>query len=400
MEASDASHVCRTLSSRARRQSSAKCTVPNGLLGGRPGQAVSLAQLHSPEGILVAGGSPQVLLPMAGEEWQARPAGLLWAGAVTRSEHLLAMPRDRLHPAHIAFGLDSGLMDLPLRVKGMALLPSGLALSERGVEWVASLPLQWLGEAQDAEGMIRRLYPQLATASDGRQGAGGDWSCPVRKLVFWGSTTEGFGPITPNPVVAAALYPNLTGVHPLIYPDGPYARRADYATPNGVCYFRQKDPGAWPLLDAANAESQCSLLGSLRLLSQQAGAPVTIQEAFGGRCNDIIDTPDVGGRLRSGERLAAVDDLSEECGLLHRIAPAMVRVQGDAARVRASRAGLTTASEGGDCHMGRAARAAVGALQGKQCYTSGKTAASLRLVCPQLSLHHSFAFHVTFRLFL
>ncbi len=125
-------------------------------------------------------------------------------------------------------------------------------------------------------------------------------------------------------------------MHPLIEAEGPYAHRADYYTPNGFCYYRGTER---PELEVGtNIESQCGLLGTLQRLSTGQPTPITIQEPFEGRCNDIIDVPDVGGQLRSGETLPPARDLSADCGLLHRLSPALVSVEGDSAEVSVWRA--------------------------------------------------------------
>jgi hypothetical protein len=386
MDASDPSHVCK----RVMQTLGGSCTVPHGLLGGHQGNGpVTRTELHAEAGVPL----PSSAAASKPHGWLSDMSrdGNLWAGALPMDDaFLLAMPRDRLHPAHVAFGLDTSLTTLPLKVQGLGLLfgsPSSVGGRQPSAAWVQTLPLRVRAELQTAR--ILELYPQLqqrtGAAAAAATAAAVDWSCPIRKLVFWGSKTEGFGPITPNPVVAALLYPNLTGVHPLIEPEGPYARRADYVTPNGVCYYR-KDASTRPVLDvASNVESQCSLLGMLKRLASAAGGtevPLTIQEPFQGRCNDIIDAPDAGGRLRSGETLPPALDLRAECGLLHRLRPALIRVKGDAVPVRASStAGLTTASEGGDCHMGRATVVAQDALQGKQCATVEKTRVQVQTSC-------------------
>lgn len=392
MDATDASHVCRGIT-RTRTSATHVCSLPRGLLGGYQGTPVTTEQLHSDQGVqpnTQQGSAAQVLLDTTSTTATSTSTNL-WAGETQNAKlgaFALAMPRDRLHPAHVSFGLDTALSSMPLQVQSMHLLPSmsEAVMSTRPVtSWVPNLHLRWLAELE--EHSVLELYPQLLPESR-QDEAGSSWSCPIRKLVFWGSTTEGFGPITPNPVVAAQLYPNLTGIHPFIEPQGPYPRRADYYTPNGFCYYQtNSSSSSMPVIEVgSNIESQCSLLGTMRLLLSNAEVPITIQEPFQSRCNDIIDTPDAGGRLRSGETLEPAADLNAHCGLLHRLTPAIMSVQGDAVPVRPSAAGLTTASEGGDCHMGRAAvlQSGLPPLQGLQCATVEKTLDAVTLDCPPI----------------
>ncbi|MFM7858249.1 MAG: hypothetical protein ACKO96_41620, partial [Flammeovirgaceae bacterium] len=71
---------------------------------------------------------------------------------------------------------------------------------------------------------------------------------------------------------------------------------------------------------------------------------------------DIIDFPGLNGTMRSGESIYNKKQVSDDtkCGILHRLTPFLTRIRGDATLVEKSKIGLTTSSEGGDCHMGRA----------------------------------------------
>jgi hypothetical protein len=205
MDASDASHVCkRILGWQSGTSSSASCSVAHGLLGGGQGQPATSAQLHGSEGVALNPGRPHRLLFDEDENRRAN----LWAGALSADEFLMTMPRDGLHPAHVAFGLDTSLTNLPLRVQGLGLLQESAPANSA---WAQGLSLRWRSEAERTR--ISELYPQLAPDEQAQMARenSADWTCPIRKLVFWGSKTDGFGPITPNPVVASLLYPNLTG---------------------------------------------------------------------------------------------------------------------------------------------------------------------------------------------
>jgi hypothetical protein len=359
MNTDDASHLC------ALRPQQQVCETPHGILGGRQGTPVTAIQLHARSGIPVSAPPPQTLYD--------DEDGLLWTGSTSDSAFLLAMPRNTLHPAHIAFGLNRELGNRPFQVQGLALLPHPSPPRPfPAPSWAKQLPLQW----RKAQATLNRLYPQLQ--EEATSNSTGDWSCPIRSLVFWGSSTPGFGPITPSPVVAARLY-NLSGVHPLIEPEGPYPHVADYYTPNGVCFYRQ-DSATWPKLDVADRESPCGLRGTLHMLATATEAPITIQEPFATRCNDIIDAPNAGGRLRSGEQLPPAPDQMQACGLLHRLTPALIATRGDSASIQREPA-LTTHSEGGDCHMGRlpVIESAAGL---HQCATVRKDAHNITVQCP------------------
>ena len=70
----------------------------------------------------------------------------------------------------------------------------------------------------------------------------------------------------------------------------------------------------------------------------------TVESSFDARCGDIVDTPDTGGELRSGEAMPPAPDQSPECGLLHRVRPFLSRTNGRAGAVRPMR-GRTTSDE-------------------------------------------------------
>ena len=365
MYATDNSNLC---SRQPQTQQSGGCATQQGVLGGGyVGRTVTATEMHSAAGVTHDPSlSTQTLLsPDENSLWTDTPG----------STGFLSMPRAHIHPAHIAFGLDATLSTLPLGVKAIALLPQ--TASAPPSSWAKNLPLKWAAQLNVS------LYPQLSGSSEGV----GDWSCPIRKLVFWGSSTPVFGPVTPNPVVAALLY-NLSGAHPFIVPTGPYPRRADYYTTNGICFYRQ-DPSTWPQIDIGSIESPCGLRGMLYLLDSEAEAGVSVQESFAARCNDIIDTPDAGGDLQSGETIPPAEDLRPQCGLLHRLTPALVSTNGTSAPLVPSE-DTTTSSEGGDCHMGRLALVPLGALQGKHCSTVAKDDLSVTVFCPYSSSNATF----------
>ena len=380
MGGSDDSNLCSTV--RQTIAASRGCLTPQGLLGGvskAGGGPVSATNLHSNQGVPSAAASSMLHAEELMDAFSESLQVVLWAGQKLPPANsdipFLRMRRSVLHPAHIAFGLDASVTALPLIIQAIALLPTTKP-QNADASWVLDLKRQWKSELYSAiEGNpevkgIYSLYPQLDAGRDNSsnsQPAGrGDWSCPFRKFVFLAGNDNAFGPLIPNPVAAQAIY-GMGGVHPFIKTQGPYTHLAPYFTVNGACFYRE-DPNTWPKIPVEDIENQCGLRGMLHLLVNQQESLTSVQESFAGRCNDIIDVPDVGGDLRSGETLAPLPNMQTSCGVLHRITPALVSTKGDKGTVR-QRMKLTTLSMGGDCHMGRAFRVFKGTLQGKRCLT-------------------------------
>ena len=382
MDVSDESNICQQTDP----SQDQGCSINQGLLGGYVGSSVSTTVLHATEGtgVLLQGTGGQTLVDYSSDFTQSLGITLnnpLWSGGLDKGS-LLSMPRNHIHPAHIAFGLDATMGSMPLKTQQIALLPRPASWSNLpSSSWAQNLKEEWLSEL----GTISKLYPQLAKRQS--QNAQ-DWSCPIRSLVFWGSSTPSFGPVTPNPVVASLLY-NLSGVHPFIKPQGPYAYRADYYTTNGICYYRYDASASWIQIPLSDIESPCSLRGMLSVLETETEAPVSVQENFATRCNDIIDTPDAGGPLRSGETLEPAADQVKECGLLNRLTPALISTRADTASVARSPT-LNTSSEGGDCHMGRLAWVSED-LQGRHCFTVSKNASAVTVYCPYTGHNKTYA---------
>ena len=222
--------------------------------------------------------------------------------------------------------------------------------------WPSTLATQY---AEDAA-QLAALYPQLTTTASSSSSttaaaaAAGDWTCPLRAATFWGGAHPAFGPVAPHPPLAAALFSDLGGAHPLVRPRR--LRRAflqPYQTTNGACFYPYQHAvvdgsGGAPYVDAAtgapvglpqvsvdDVAHPCGLQGMLKALHAQTWVPARVMSSTTARCNWLLDAPDTGGRLRSGETLAPTLDTSggKRCGALDRVAPFLMRTRGDGGRV-------------------------------------------------------------------
>ena len=286
----------------------------------------------------------------------------LWVGGVAQTTEgapdygFLTVPHDGLpQPAHLAFGVDDGSTGTPMVLQGVQLLGPLLGdfmPTEASVPaWIASLRDDWRLERTQ---VIDPLYPQLRRSRETK----GDWSCPLRELVFWGGAVNSFSPLVPDPIAAERLY-GLGGVHPLIQAV-PLTELATYTTTTGVCYYSAAD---FAVMDQGHP---CSLLGALRSLGRALPTPMQVMSAFADRCMDTLDTPVLGARLRSNETTVGA---TTTCGVLHRLSPFLLRVRGDAGRMRKISGARTHTTRGGDCFMGRAFLLRPGDVMGGACAT-------------------------------
>ena len=408
------------------------CTHLQGLLGGSSSRAVTPDELHG------AGGVPTIdddflvqdlytLPSSAGGGASAGGGGALWAGStlaqarVTGRERyaFLRVARDRLQPAHVAFATadptlappaggsarvpddSASRSGAPLLVARVALLPyasgasgaSGAAAFPAAAvvspSWPAGLADAWAADAA----WIAALYPsapqgQTSAAPPQAAAQEEDWRCPLRVAAFWGGRSATFAPVVPAPPRAARLYPGLGGAHLLIAARRVRDALAPYQTSNGGCFY---DTTASPRasVPVGDPTHPCGLQGLLRNLQGGYDAPSRVVDPFSARCNAVIDTPDLGAPLRSGETLAPQAPLQAaqtQCGVLHRLTPFRLRTRGDAGAVVARADGTTTRSEGGDCHMGRALLAPLARrteLAGRACALVAKSSTDATAVCPQ-----------------
>ena len=191
------------------------------------------------------------------------------------------------------------------------------------------------------------MYPQLVSNFT----KASDWSCPIRVASFLGGTDPQFSPLTPNPISSATMY-GLGGAHPFIKSRSLSADVMQYNTTNGYCFYPVDQAGIKWSVSGVDS-SPCSLLGSIRVLQSHQWALSSVEEDFDTRCMDIMDAPQTQAQLRNDENMSIPSTPSKRCGILGRIRPFLARVSGDMGKVTAI-PNMTTSSEGGDCHMGRA----------------------------------------------
>jgi len=144
----------------------------------------------------------------------------------------------------------------------------------------------------------------------------------------------------------------LGGAHPFIKSRSLSADVMQYNTTNGYCFYPVDQAGIKWSVSGVDS-SPCSLLGSIRVLQSHQWALSSVEEDFDTRCMDIMDAPQTQAQLRNDENMSIPSTPSKRCGILGRIRPFLARVSGDMGKVTAI-PNMTTSSEGGDCHMGRA----------------------------------------------
>jgi hypothetical protein len=322
MRQNDGSNLCVVARQTPPQQ---QCLHAQGMLGGALGtRAVSSDELHG-DGVATVPGDFLVQNLFDGGLWSGMPLAQAGDGRYG----FLRMQRRHLHPAHIAFAVDASLTGSPLVVAGIALLADQNPM-EWNAKWTATLQARW---AEDAL-LATALYPT------GRKND--DWSCPLRAAAFWGSADEKFAPLMPHPPLMSLLYDRPS--HPFIAARSLAPDLVAYATTNGACFY--STPIGVPVGDA---QHPCGLQGMLSALNAGTASMSRVVDPFEGRCMSILDAPDAGGTLRSGETLPK---RNSRCAALHRLTPFQMRVRGDAGRIAPK--DRTTRDEGGDCHMGRA----------------------------------------------
>jgi hypothetical protein len=294
---------------------------------------------------------------MLHDEHMLSGGSVLWSGGTLFDANpyamngFLNMRRGDLAPAHIAFGF--GEDSSTLVVRALSLLRDGYR-SAQSSSWVRTLGARWAADAEAA----RVLYPQLDARR--QRPPPSDWSCPFRAVAFVGGENASFAPLTPNPVEAELLY-GYGGAHPLMAPTSAFERLGSYETTTGACFYPSSKDAPGTLrhkVDGTDA-SACSLAGVVATLAEVHAAPSpaircfatvsyfvghfylqgawalsTVESNFDARCGDIVDAPDTGGELRSGESLPRAPGQSDECGLLHRVRPFLSRTNGRAGAVR------------------------------------------------------------------
>lgn len=347
MREDDASNLCSAVK---QKQSATICTHFQGLLGGgKPARSVSSDEFHGENGI------PTIETDFSVQELLR--GGTLWSGATVPGKDqygFLRMRRTDMHPAHIAFSIDSSLTGSPMVIKAVSLLFNNNELPMRQTDLDSSL--SWINTLSDNlktdANTAAKLYPQLLHQKLKNE----DWSCPLRTMAFWGGEKKngGGGPLSPHPPLMAVLYPDLNGAHPFIS-----ARTLNneedllpYGTTNGACFYPMQtnnNDGAYDAVDNTDTQNPCGLRGMLsNLVNAQASISMVIEKE---RCNQILDNGKA--LLRSGELLESINP-NKKCGVLHRLSPFQMRIKGDGGKITPLADGRTTRDKGGDCHMGRA----------------------------------------------
>ena len=382
MDETDPSNLC--ASARSAKSAAAyepQCLHTQGLLGDPTlARTVSAAELHSPLGVPTRP-ADFLVQDLYGADGQGNG---LWAGRTLQQERatgleryaFLRMDRSKLHPAHIAFATaDDTHTGAPLLVSGLSLKLKGVAIKS---------DLQWVTGLQDAirqdAAWVSNLYPQLNAAptnpTNGTQNA--DWTCPLRVAAFWGGVSSTFAPVVPSPILAKTLY-GLGGAHPLIRSRRARDALLTYVTTNGACYY-QSDASPIAIDVRKDASNPCGLQGMIRLLQSGAYAPSILLTPDAKET--IIDTPDLGATLRNDETLDGA--VGGRVGALQRLSPFLIRTGGDVGVIQRSST-LSTRSEGGDCHMGRALLADISDrdhLAGAACSLVAKNATHALAECP------------------
>jgi hypothetical protein len=385
MPPNDPSNLCEWARAMPRAARTApQCTHPQGLFGdASASQTVSFEQLHARGGV---GTQPAEFLiqDMYGADGQGNG---LWTGRTLQQEQrtgneryaFLRLDPEQMHPAHIAFSTaDATHTGAPLLMMGVALRADRTPGNNA---WIATLE-----EAIRADAAwLPRLYPQLLRLEDGARSD--DWTCPLRVMAFWGGTREDFAPVVPSPPLAQMLY-GRGGAHPLIRSRRARDMLRPYRTTNGACFYLTPYSGQDAVGVLTDATHPCGLHGLLRLLQSGDYAPSLVMNVPSGISNrppSLLDTPDFYATLRSGETLVVDDDDAAPVGALPRLSPFLMRIRADGGRVAVSST-LTTRSEGGDCHMGRALLAPESrTLAGRACALVTKNATAAVARCPRSS---------------
>ena len=385
MDATDPSNVCGVARAAAYAGvNKPVCTHTQGLFADAGGatRTVTDDELHSVEGVATRPGE-FLIQDMYGADGQGNG---LWAGSTLQQERVtgleryafLRMDRSKLHPAHIAFTTADGTRTgAPLLMAQVALLlhdTDAMPISASSPTWLSTMA----DDVRQDAAWVSSLYPQLvstAVLSDV------DWTCPLRAFAFWGGTSGVFAPVVPSPALAQSLF-GLGGAHPLIQSRRVRDQLNSYVTTNGACFYLRDSDGA---LDVSmDGTHPCGLQGMLRLLQNGEFAPSRVMTLDATLSKHFVDTPDAGGTLRSGEKLESTY-YGDRVGALPRLSPFLIRTRGDAGEIQRSTT-LSTRSEGGDCHMGRALlfpMAQSKDIAGRACALVSKNRTAAQAACPQ-----------------
>jgi hypothetical protein len=218
--------------------------------------------------------------------------------------------------------------------------------------------------------------PSAESPSSAATGAAspGKWSCPLRRISFWTQVTSNFSPIVPLPGRTARIFGNsarsmthCTRAHPTQAFSSLYSVLADVSTSNGFCFC--VDWRDCQVLSSSEQQSPCTLLSTVRSMYDRKFRTSTLLTSNDNVCTRQLDWPFVGGDMRDGSVSnprynngagiqLPTDPAKGTCNVLDRLPPFQYRYMpsGKVFVPITQGSRLTSLSEGGACHMGRAAR--------------------------------------------
>lgn len=330
-----------------------------------------------------AGAPVSTLYGYAGASPPNRSTLLQLATGATRN--LGVSPWD-LGGHHIRLTLSA---DGALRVTGLPLRSSATLAIAQAMNGTMAWPAQWAKQAAQ----------RVVSATQCRS-----WACPFRRRFYWTGQRQAstvvtpfaaFGPTVPDAARTQAVYGTTS------HPSAPFPSSAstvlsqllsDYRTSNGFCacpagsaqlcvstFYSMRPPGA-AFTPNASPCSQAELVNALLDLQPRTASVLNTSNST---CTYQLDWPWPGGPLRDGSWLPSGRVPPASCGALDRLPPFRYRFNNSRTKLPAAD-GATTLDEGGDCHMGRAARAAsVESLPAlATCVVTAKTADRVTLACP------------------
>ena len=216
---------------------------------------------------------------------------------------------------------------------------------------------------------VDELYPKTAGtySAVGSESIKNRWSCPLRRLSFWSKVTREFSPLVPSPARTARLFGEASGrnmlhgtrSHPTQMFASLYDKLANVVTSNGFCFCVD-----WQDCQVLSTGKECTLLDTIRSMYDEKFRTTQLLTQDDQVCTQQLDWPFVGGRLRdrmevpsrySSPAQVPTETAGNTCNVLDRLPPFQYRYRASG-RVAKPADGKTSLSEGGSCHMGRAAR--------------------------------------------
>lgn len=357
MNVDDESNLCSFVK---KKLPSKECLHRQGLFGGTTvRKSISEDELHSHSGIPTDSSEflIQTLLDLENNG--------MWTGKTLLEENknpnqkyaFLSMNSEKmgrrgkhLNPAHVAFTIDTLKSEWPLVVKAIALLPNKQRMVPGldNLSWLKSLQSNLKRDKEWAES----LYPQMKDSSQNVN----HWSCPSRIFTFWGNSgSKSFAPLSPNPLLSKLIYSEFEGAHPFVPIQSLLQKLGKYKTTNGACFYYDQVQDYITNIEVPIEDFQnpCGIKRMIQSLESDSYTISKIMHHFNSRCQQILDHPNIATRMRSHANENIGHQNEEACGALHRLTPFLLVNRGNKGKVRQHQT-LTTSSEGGDCHMGRA----------------------------------------------